>query len=398
VLRPERLSRSPAAGAWPLLVALAACGSLPPAAPEEPAAPVAPAGLPARADHYGGPFDPAPLTDPERESALIAAGCRIDPRLVLAARAHARELTSSDGVRSEADLDHLRFGVLLVGGTDYRIQPFVATADGTGRKALSGFVRQRGSRWSHCGVGVCGDLLVWIGVERALELDAVPVAPPAGRPVRIVGRVIDPRIRRVEAFLGLPGGGVLRLQVRGGAGPFEVDLPPLGPGRHDLELLMDDGGGPEVAALLPLWIGVEPDRRPVVFQEPTIAEARPPAELLYELIGDFRRRAGLQPLRRDAGLEELALAHSSEMAREAFFGHVSPATGALADRLAARGLRPAESAENVARSGSVWRVHRNLLQSPSHRLHLIDQRFTHVGIGAVRDGGDVIVTEVFARW
>jgi uncharacterized protein YkwD len=381
----------------PLLIALAACGSLPGPVQEEPGAPAGEEPPPPRVDHYGGPADPAPLTAAERELARVAPGCRIDPRLVLAARTHARELAAGGGARSGADLDHLRFGVLAAGGTDYRIQPLVATADAAGRAALEAFALQRGAHWSHCGVGLEGGLLVWIGVERALELCAVPVAPPAGRAVRVAGRVIDARVRRVEAYLGMPGGEVRQLPVRGSEG-FEIDLPAGAPGRHELELLADDGRGAEVAALLPLWVGVEPDRRPLVFQEPSDFGGRDPAGILYELIGEVRRRAALRPLRRDTALEELALAHSAEMAKEGFFGHVSPATGALRDRLAARGLRPAVSAENVARSRSVFRAHRNLVQSPSHRVHLIDPRFTHVGVGVAPDGDDVIVTEVFARW
>jgi hypothetical protein len=401
VLRPERLSEPSGRGATGLLLAtwaLVACGSLAPPVPDEPEATARPAAPRLRSSRYGGPSDPVTLTDIERASALVAAGCRIDPRLVLAARAHARELSSSGGERTAADLDHLRFGILATGGTDYRFQPFISTVDEAGREALARFVRQRGSGWSHCGVGASGGVLVWIGVERAIEIDAVPIHPPAGQTQRITGRVLDSRIRRVEAFLGLPDGGVVRLHVRGGAGSFEIDVTPDRPGRNDLELLVDDGGGPEVAALLPLWIEVEPDRRPVVFQEPRATDQRLPGELLYGLIDEARRRSGLEPLSRDAALETLAGSHSADMAERGFFGHVSPSTGSLADRLAARGLRPAESAENVARSGSVWRAHRNLLQSPSHRMHLIEPRYTHLGVGVARDGDEVWVTEVFARW
>ncbi|HUT77302.1 MAG TPA: CAP domain-containing protein [Polyangia bacterium] len=400
MLRPERLSEPPSGGILGPLLAiavLAACGPGTLPAPATPPADVEPAGQRPRAGLYGGPADPVALTADEAELARLATGCQPDPRLVIAARAHADDLASSGLPRSTADLDHLRFGILAAGGFDYRIQPFIATADAAGREALAGFVGQRGASWTHFGVGILGGVLVWIGVDRPLELDAVPIRFPQGRGTQVTGRVLDPRVARVTAFLGLPDGSVGRLAVSGGS-PFSIDIPQGSAGRHDLELLVDTGRGPEVAVLLPLYLGCEPERRPVVFQEPPDSGAREPARLLYELIGEVRRRAGLEPLRRDITLEALARAHSAEMIERGFFGHVSPATGSLAERLAAQGLRPTASAENVARAGSAWRAHRNLLQSPSHRMHLIDPRFTHVGVGAARDGDDVIVTEVFARW
>ena len=94
----------------------------------------------------------------------------------------------------------------------------------------------------------------------------------------------------------------------------------------------------------------------------------------------------------------MARDHSEEMARHGFFGHVSPYRGALARRLARDGLSPVRSAENVARSRSLLRIHRNLLRSPSHRVNALGSDFTHVGIGVARDGDDFIATEIFGAF
>ena len=91
--------------------------------------------------------------------------------------------------------------------------------------------------------------------------------------------------------------------------------------------------------------------------------------LLFDYLAAARKRAGLRPISRDTRLDRVARAHSREMAERGFFGHVSPYRGALAKRLARGGLSPLRCAENVARSVTPLRIHRNLMQSPSHRLN-----------------------------
>jgi uncharacterized protein YkwD len=162
---------------------------------------------------------------------------------------------------------------------------------------------------------------------------------------------------------------------------------------------VDTGRGPETTVLLPLYVGVEPEPGPVItLDAPAGADERQGIDVLTEAIDRARRGAGLAPLERDPRLDRIASLHSQDMVDRGYFGHRSPEGEVLADRLARAGLSPTNSAENVARSRSVARVHRNLMESPSHRLNIVDRQFTHVGIGVVRDGEDVVVTEIFARW
>jgi uncharacterized protein YkwD len=52
--------------------------------------------------------------------------------------------------------------------------------------------------------------------------------------------------------------------------------------------------------------------------------------------------------------------------------------------------------ENVGYAGSVRRLHRGLMRSPSHRENILRPRFDHVGIGIVRTAsGRVYEAQVF---
>lgn len=52
--------------------------------------------------------------------------------------------------------------------------------------------------------------------------------------------------------------------------------------------------------------------------------------------------------------------------------------------------------ENVGVAGSIREVHRLLMNSSSHRANILATAFERVGVGVVRKGGRVWVTEIFA--
>lgn len=122
----------------------------------------------------------------------------------------------------------------------------------------------------------------------------------------------------------------------------------------------------------------------------------PPAQILWGYLAASRKRSHLPMLKRDDRLDGIARKHSEEMVAKGYFGHVSPYSGELANRLKRSGLAPRRFAENVARSGSLLRIHRNLMASPSHRVNAMDPGFTCVGIGVAVDGNELIATQIFA--
>jgi uncharacterized protein YkwD len=278
--------------------------------------------------------------------------------------------------------------------------PFYSTADEAGIADLAAAVaKAQVQRFGHCGLGVSTGsrpMAVLLLSDRALEIEALTISPAPWSTVEVRGRT-RPGVRLGGAYLGLPGGRVRRLVPSPRTSyDFAVSFALSGPGRYDLELSVDLGRGEETALLVPLYAGVEPEERPtVVPDEDEAAQVSPRTLLGY--INATRERAGLSPLQLSASLSDLARKHSEEMARSAFFGHVSPTSGDLLSRLTDAGLSPGKYAENVARSRTLIRLHQNLKASPSHRMQLLDPDYTHVGIGIATSGEDLVVTEIFAK-
>ena len=101
-------------------------------------------------------------------------------------------------------------------------------------------------------------------------------------------------------------------------------------------------------------------------------------------------------LRRDARLDQVAIAHARAMQQARRLGH-DVGDGNPASRLEAADLVARVSGENVAYAGSVARAHRTLWESPSHRANLLHERFDAVGIGLVKEAdGRVWVCQSFA--
>jgi hypothetical protein len=67
----------------------------------------------------------------------------------------------------------------------------------------------------------------------------------------------------------------------------------------------------------------------------------------------------------------------------------------LSVRLSA--LRSDAVGENVARSSSIPRAHDGLMHSPGHRANILDGGYNAIGVGVVRLGNDVYITEDFAH-
>lgn len=123
------------------------------------------------------------------------------------------------------------------------------------------------------------------------------------------------------------------------------------------------------------------------------------ADRALQLLNDARAAAGLVPLSADPGLAVIARRHALELARRQRVTHHSE----LFDLTTERRVRIsypwlARFGENVARNGSVERLHMSLLRSPGHREARMDPEFTHVGIGVARGSPHMLYqVEVFAE-
>ncbi len=366
------------------------------------------------AKSYGGGLEAGSLSAEERQlwerlEAKNDKACAAEPRLVAVAKEHAELLAEEGRPKDSGGLDRIRYNLMRRGGYDYRISTVVArfAPDSRDLDGVAEALMARGGEGamgaSHCGLGAArgtkGGFAVWLHTTRSLELLPVTARPGVFEDVSIGARLRPGAGGIVQAFWATPDGRVRELARSGSAREARFVARPQRPGRHELELTFNAGRGPETEVLVWLFVDSEPPDRPVVTPRVDALLSVPEAEgALYRYIENARRRAGVGRLRRDPRLDALARRHSENMADKEYFGHVDPFKGALRARLARAGIDVEKAAENVAQSRSALRIHRNLMGSPSHRIHIVGPEFTHVGIGVARSKDELVATEIFARW
>jgi uncharacterized protein YkwD len=116
------------------------------------------------------------------------------------------------------------------------------------------------------------------------------------------------------------------------------------------------------------------------------ATARLPLETVRErhlkAINVERRAYGHVFLKASATLDEVAQAYAEDMLRRDYFGHTSPDGETVVDRASAVEYRWRRLAENLALDlGTPEETVAQWLDSPVHRVNLLNPRLTEVGLG-----------------
>lgn len=370
-------------------------------------------------ERFGGPDPPAKLAGLERQAlialrrALARQGvlpCRSTERLTAAARAHARHLLVAGTPPGRLEAEQVRREVRRAGGAEPTVMPWAVSFTGEINldDRLARLARRFASRPpTHCGVGLAQaegrQILVVVGVRRRVTLDPFPARAASGDRFRLDG-VLASGYRAPEVLVTTPLGHVRHRRILRRSGRFGawIDFP--GPGRYTVEVMASGPQGPEIVALFPVFVDIEPSAggRPARIGSrpaPAPAQARlSAAATLLELLNAEREGAGLLPIQRDPQLDRLAAEHSRDMLDRGYFGHVSPSGRDLTARLSAAGIFTYRAAENLVRSSSPQRAHARLMESPAHRANILDPELTHVGVGVVRRQGELVVTQIFVAW
>lgn len=119
---------------------------------------------------------------------------------------------------------------------------------------------------------------------------------------------------------------------------------------------------------------------------------------LFQLVNQERAKAGAPALKWDERLQRAAREHSAFMAQRQQLSHDFPGELPMHKRLAAQGIRLNNDAENVAfDDGDAQRAHEGLMESPPHRANILNLQYNAAGIGVVRQGQRLWVTEDFAH-
>jgi hypothetical protein len=117
---------------------------------------------------------------------------------------------------------------------------------------------------------------------------------------------------------------------------------------------------------------------------------------IVRLVNRERHSRGLATLATDEKLREAAREHSQRMASAGAVEHQFAGEAKLEVRLEERGLRFDVSGENVALAGDAAEVHMALMHSPGHRANILDGEYRSIGVGVVRKGDGIYVTQDFA--
>ena len=102
---------------------------------------------------------------------------------------------------------------------------------------------------------------------------------------------------------------------------------------------------------------------------------------MLELVNAERAKAGLNPLKWDAELANVANIKAKDMVDNNYFSHTSPTYGSPFDMMKRFGIQYRTAGENLAGYSSVEGAHNGLMNSEGHRKNILNSSFTHIGIG-----------------
>ena len=118
---------------------------------------------------------------------------------------------------------------------------------------------------------------------------------------------------------------------------------------------------------------------------------------LLELTNQERQKAGAPALQPDPGLTEAARQHAVLIASKGELSHQFPGEPPLMKRLSKASPHLNDAGENVAFDSDVDQAHQGLMHSPGHRGNILNPKFNVVGLGAVRVGDTVYITQDFGH-
>ncbi len=144
--------------------------------------------------------------------------------------------------------------------------------------------------------------------------------------------------------------------------------------------------------------GSNDDRTPLNFSTNQMTIDEEAEKILLEKINEERAKVGVQPLKEDILVRNVARIHSRDMLQRGYFSHVSTDGKTLTDRLLAANANFQTASENLALAPNANLVHLGLMNSEKHRENILDPSVTRVGIG-VMDAGQygMMVTQDFVN-
>ncbi|MBD2163481.1 CAP domain-containing protein [Calothrix membranacea FACHB-236] len=142
----------------------------------------------------------------------------------------------------------------------------------------------------------------------------------------------------------------------------------------------------------------KPPQPPQPAQTPQTAEIE---SQVRQQINQVRQKNGLQPLKNNEKLAQVARNYSQQMAEKNFFSHTGIDGSTLSDRVSAGGISYWMVGENLFRSKNIPQPVQpavdGWLKSPGHKENILRPVFRETGVGVWRKGNTYIITQLFLR-
>lgn len=327
-----------------------------------------------------GPRPPAACPEGPWPRALDGALCDGARRIALAfAGAPAGHRGAAARARQVAFLLH------QAGVADAQVRP----SEARGKTAAAVLARLRSAAGDAparaiLGAAVVPDRRRFLGVllvdRRLVRPAPFPRVLAGPGPLVVAGR-LAPGARGPTAFATRPDGTVVRYPVATRGRRFRVVFSLVPAGRWTVEVLADDGMGPEAALLAPIAAGVAPAIAP----PPVIPAGRgDPAAAVVAAVYRLRRAHHRSAPARDPVLDRIAARKARLIAKVGRPVHrPGPGTG-IVHALAAAGYAFSWAGEDLAAGPGPMACFAGLLDSPAHRGALLDFRAERLGVGLAR--------------
>jgi uncharacterized protein YkwD len=130
----------------------------------------------------------------------------------------------------------------------------------------------------------------------------------------------------------------------------------------------------------------------------TAVAISPEEEAMVRLLNQDRANAGLPELEIDLTLVKLAQEKSRDMVTHNYFGHISKRLGTVYEQLIEAGVQCTAVAENLVGAPNIGKAQLFIMRSPVQRDHVLDPKFTKIGIGVIRGGSHgKMITQIFLQ-
>lgn len=117
---------------------------------------------------------------------------------------------------------------------------------------------------------------------------------------------------------------------------------------------------------------------------------------VLDLVNVERTNRGLQPLKFNNELSNVATKKSQDMIDRNYFDHTSPTYGSPFDMMKQFGISYRAAGENIAMGQKTPKeVMNSWMNSPGHRKNILNPDFTELGVGIASNGSSIYWTQMF---